>query len=116
MLASRATFKPFSANLPLIKYSNSIDANKPIISDKKEINLINAYHPLLNKSQAVRNTIYLGNEFTSLIITGPNTGGKTVTLKTTGLLVLMALSGLNIPAKEGSLVYIFDNIFVIFKR
>ena len=94
------------------KYSNSIDANKPIISDKKEINLINAYHPLLNKSQAVKNTIYLGNEFTSLIITGPNTGGKTVTLKTTGLLVLMALSGLNIPAKEGSLVYIFDNIFV----
>ena len=94
------------------KYSNYLDANKPIISDKKEINLINAYHPLLNKKTAVKNTIYLGNEFTSLIITGPNTGGKTVTLKTTGLLTAMALSGLNIPAKENSLVYIFDNIFV----
>ena len=94
------------------KYSNSIDANKPIICDEKRINLVNAYHPLLNKNQAVRNTIYLGEEFTNLIITGPNTGGKTVTLKTTGLLVAMALSGLNIPAKENSCVYTFDNIFV----
>ena len=94
------------------KYSNSIDANKPIICDEKKINLVNAYHPLLNKNQAVKNTIYLGEEFTNLIITGPNTGGKTVTLKTTGLLVAMALSGLNIPAKENSCVYIFDNIFV----
>ena len=94
------------------KYSNFLDANKPLISDKKEINLINDYHPLLNKNQAGKNTIYLGKDFTSLIITGPNTGGKTVTLKTTGLLILMALSGLNIPAKEGSYVYIFDNIFV----
>ena len=94
------------------KYSNYLDASKPIINDDKKINLINAYHPLLNKSQAVKNTIYIGDEFTSLIITGPNTGGKTVTLKTTGLLVAMALSGLNIPAKENSSVYIFDNIFV----
>lgn len=94
------------------KYSNYLDASKPIITDKKKINLINAYHPLLNKSQAVKNTISLGDEYTSLIITGPNTGGKTVTLKTTGLLVLMALSGLNIPAKENSEVYVFDNIFV----
>ena len=94
------------------KYSNSIDANKPIICDEKKINLVNAYHPLLNKNQAVKNTIYLGEEFTNLIITGPNTGGKTVTLKTTGLLVAMALSGLNIPAKENSCVYTFDNIFV----
>ena len=94
------------------KYSNYLDASKPIITLDKKINLINAYHPLLNRSQAVKNTISLGDEYTSLIITGPNTGGKTVTLKTTGLLVLMALSGLNIPAKENSEIYVFDNIFV----
>ena len=82
------------------KYANSIDANKAIISTKKEINLINAWHPLLDKDKAIKNDIYIGTEFSSLIITGPNTGGKTVSLKTTGIIVLMAMSGLSIPAKE----------------
>lgn len=93
------------------KYSNLIDGIKPIISNQKQINLINAWHPLLEKNKAIKNNIYLGENFNSLIITGPNTGGKTVTLKTTGLIVLMAMSGLNIPAKEGSSIYVFDNIF-----
>lgn len=82
------------------KYANSIDANKAIISTKKEINLLNAWHPLLDKDKAVKNDIYIGSDFSSLIITGPNTGGKTVSLKTTGIIVLMAMSGLSIPAKE----------------
>ena len=82
------------------KYANSIDATKAIISNEKEINLLNAWHPLLDKDKAVKNNIYLGNDFLSLIITGPNTGGKTVSLKTTGIIVLMAMSGLSIPAKE----------------
>ena len=82
------------------KYANSIDANKAIISTKKEINLLNAWHPLLDKDKAIKNDIYIGNEFSSLIITGPNTGGKTVSLKTTGIILLMAMSGLSIPAKE----------------
>ena len=82
------------------KYANLIDASKPIISNEKEINLLNAWHPLLEKNKATKNNIYIGKKFTSLIITGPNTGGKTVTLKTTGIIVLMALSGLMIPAKE----------------
>ena len=93
------------------KYSNSLDASEPLISEEKQINLINAWHPLLNKNTAIKNTIPIGQNYNSLIITGPNTGGKTVTLKTAGLLVLMAMSGLHITAKEGSSIYIFDNVF-----
>ena len=93
------------------KYANSIDASIPIFSDNKEINLLNAWHPLLEKEKAIKNDIYIGKEFKSLIITGPNTGGKTVILKTVGIIVLMAMSGLMIPAKSGSKTFIFDNIF-----
>ena len=93
------------------KYSISINGSMPKISDNKEINLISCSHPLLDKEKAIKNDIYIGKDFTSLIITGPNTGGKTVTLKTLGLLIIMAMSGINIPAKEGSSIYIFDNIF-----
>lgn len=93
------------------KYSNSLDATEPIINNEKYINLLNAWHPLLNKNQAVKNNIPIGKEYNSLIITGPNTGGKTVTLKTAGILMLMAMSGLHITAKEGSSIYVADNIF-----
>jgi len=93
------------------KYSNSINASQPTIGNEKFINLIDAWHPLLDQNSAIKNTISIGNNYTSLIITGPNTGGKTVTLKTAGLLCLMALSGLHIPAKENSYIYFFDNIF-----
>lgn len=93
------------------KYSNSINASEPIITEEKIINLIDAWHPLLDINKAVKNTISIGKNYNSLIITGPNTGGKTVTLKTAGLLCLMALSGLHIPAKEKSSIYFFDNIF-----
>ena len=93
------------------KYANSIDASYANITDEKQINLINAWHPLIEKNKAVKNNIYLGKDYNSLIITGPNTGGKTVTLKTTGIIVIMAMCGLGIPAKEGSSIYIFDNIF-----
>ena len=93
------------------KYSNDIDGIKPILNDEKFINLENVWHPLLNKNTAVKNTITLGKDFNSIIITGPNTGGKTVSLKTTGLITLMAMSGLCIPAKEGSSIFVFDNIF-----
>lgn len=93
------------------KYSNSLDASEPIINNEKFINLINAWHPLLNKNTAVKNNIPIGRKYNSLIITGPNTGGKTVTLKTAGLLTIMAMSGLHITAKEGSSIYVFDNVF-----
>ena len=92
-------------------YSNSINAVTPVINDTKFINLINARHPLIDEEKVVPTSINLGKDFDLLIITGPNTGGKTVCLKTLGLLELMACSGLNIPAKEGSSIYVFDNIF-----
>ena len=93
------------------KYSNSLDATEPIINNEKCINLLQAWHPLLNKNQAVKNDIPIGKDYNCLIITGPNTGGKTVTLKTAGILMLMAMSGLHITAKEGSSIFIADNIF-----
>ena len=93
------------------KYSNSLDAIEPVINDEKIIDFKGAWHPLIDKNSAVRNDIVLGRDFSNLIITGPNTGGKTVSLKTVGLLVLMAMSGLHIPAREGSTVYVFDKVF-----
>lgn len=93
------------------KYSNSIKGITPIINDKKYINLINARHPLIDSEKVIPTSINLGKDFDLLIITGPNTGGKTVNLKTVGLLTSMACSGLNIPASENSSIYVFDEIF-----
>ena len=93
------------------KYSNDLDAVEPVINTEKIIDLKRAWHPIIDKKVAVKNDIILGKEFSNLIITGPNTGGKTVTLKTVGLLVLMGMSGMHIPAKEGSSIYVFDNVF-----
>ncbi|MBR3697436.1 MAG: endonuclease MutS2 [Clostridia bacterium] len=93
------------------KYSNSLGATEPVINNEKFINLKKAWHPLIDKNIAVRNDILLGKNYSNLIITGPNTGGKTVTLKTVGIICLMAMSGLHIPASEGSSIFIFDNVF-----
>ena len=93
------------------KYSNAINGITPVVNSKKYINLINARHPLIDETKVVPISINIGKDFSLLIITGPNTGGKTVTLKTVGLLELMACSGLNIPAGENSSIYVFDEIF-----
>ena len=93
------------------KYSKDLDASEPQINNSKIINLYGAFHPLINKSNAIKNDILLGENYKCLIITGPNTGGKTVTLKTVGLLTCMAMSGLHIPAKENSTIAVFNNIF-----
>lgn len=93
------------------KYSRSIKANTPIVNIKKEIHLKNARHPLIAPEKVVPISLSLGTDFSTLLITGPNTGGKTVTLKTVGLLTCMACSGLNIPCDEHSSIYVFDNIF-----
>ena len=93
------------------KYALSLNATLPVLNTDGIINLIDARHPLIDKDKIVPLNITLGEKFTSLIITGPNTGGKTVSLKTVGIIELMALSGLFIPAKENSKIAIFDNIF-----
>lgn len=82
---------------------------EPAISDK-EMYLRRARHPLLDPKKAVANDLMLGGEFDTLVVTGPNTGGKTVTLKTFGLLTLMAQCGLHIPADDGSQVRVFTRV------
>ncbi len=82
----------------------------PIMNDKGKVELRNARHPLIDPKIVVPVSLRLGTDFDSMIITGPNTGGKTVTLKTIGLLTLMAECGLHIPAGDGSVLSTFDAI------
>ncbi|MBQ3903843.1 MAG: endonuclease MutS2, partial [Eubacterium sp.] len=87
-------------------------ANKPIVNADGEINLIKARHPLIPKDRVVPVDISLGEDFDTLVITGPNTGGKTVSIKTIGLLTLMTMCGLLIPASDKSKISVFDKILV----
>lgn len=93
------------------KLSLSMKAIEPILNEEKNINIKNGRHPLLDADKVVPNNIYLGEDFDTLVITGPNTGGKTVTIKTIGLFALMTQSGLHIPADYGSSMCVYDNIF-----
>ena len=86
-----------------------MNASKPNLSDKF-LQLRGARHPLLDPKKAVANDLRLGDDFDTLMITGPNTGGKTVTLKTMGLLTLMAQCGMHIPAKSDSTIRVFDRV------
>ena len=93
------------------KYADQQKATLPIISENNVIDLHQARHPLIDPKKVVPNDIKIGDSYRTIIITGPNTGGKTITIKTVGILQLMAQSGLFITAQEESHVGIFDNIF-----
>ena len=90
--------------------SYRMNAAKPILARRGGIVLRRARHPLLDQAKAVPISLELGNSYDTLVITGPNTGGKTVTLKTIGLLTLMAQCGLQIPADDGCRLRVFDRV------
>ena len=92
------------------KLSVRMDAVRPEYTDKRYIELKKARHPLLDKDKVVPINVTLGGEYDTLVITGPNTGGKTVSEKTVGIIVMMAQSGLHIPCAEGSTLCVFDGI------
>lgn len=93
------------------KLSLEMKGNKPLINSKGYINIKRGRHPLLNEKEVVPTDIYLGKDFTTLLVTGPNTGGKTVTLKTVGLFTLMTQSGLQIPVDTGSEMAVFSSVY-----
>lgn len=93
------------------KLAKEMKATEPSLSYDNSLYLRKARHPLIDPEKVVPNDIYLGEEFDTMLITGPNTGGKTITLKTAGLIQLMAQSGLFIPAEENSKVGVFKQVY-----
>lgn len=93
------------------KLSLDMNATEPVLNDNGVINYKRARHPLIDKDKVVANDISFGKDTDTLVVTGPNTGGKTVTLKTVGLLSVMAASGLHISASEGSDAAVFSKIY-----
>ena len=91
--------------------AKDMKATRPIFNTDRQIHIKDGRHPLLDPKKAVPITVRLGDDFDLLIITGPNTGGKTVSLKTVGLFTLMGQAGLHIPAFEGSRLAVFDQVY-----
>ena len=93
------------------KYASSIDGMMPKVNEDGSFNLVGAKNPLIDRDKVVPSDIYLGKNFSVLMVTGPNTGGKTVTIKTVGLLHLMGMSGLLIPTRDDSSISFYREVF-----
>ena len=93
-------------------YAEALRAHPPVLTEEKRITILRGRHPLIDKERVVPINISLGGDFDTLVITGPNTGGKTVALKTLGLFALMAQAGLQLPAEEKTEMGIFSEILV----
>lgn len=93
------------------RYARAMKGTKPTFHKERTVYLPNAYHPLLDHNTVVANTIEFVDDIETVIITGPNTGGKTVTLKTLGLIIVMAQSGMLIPTLDGSQLSVFENVY-----
>ncbi|MGY5338859.1 endonuclease MutS2 [Levilactobacillus spicheri] len=93
------------------RYAHQLHATEPKLSRDNAVNLRQARHPLIDPKKVVANDIAIGQDYKTIVVTGPNTGGKTITLKTLALVQLMGQSGLFIPANENSVIGVFDDIF-----
>lgn len=113
--------KPLAANATILgqldlinakaKYAKQLKATEPLVSTANQVDLLAARHPLIDPKKVVPNRITIGTDYQAIVITGPNTGGKTITLKTLGLLQLMGQSGLFIPAEDGSQIGVYSQVF-----
>ena len=91
--------------------ARELECVRPKMNEEGRVNFVRVRHPLINRDEVVPCSLWLGQDFTSLIITGPNTGGKTVTLKTLGLMTLMAQSGLHVPGALGTELSVFHEVY-----
>lgn len=111
LLSNQETLIQLDIILAKGKLAHKMKASSPELNLEGKIRLKNGRHPLIDPKAVVPSNFWIGDAFKTLLITGPNTGGKTVTLKTVGLLTLMAQCGLHIPADHGSKIAVFDQVF-----
>ena len=110
ILQAQDTISDLDVIFSKVKYASDTKGTLPLLNNRGEIDIKKARHPLLDKDKVVPISLSLGKDYDIIVITGPNTGGKTVTLKTTGLMCAMAMTGLFIPCQEESSVSYFEDI------